>query len=113
MTTKQQRWAARNPDKARKYSREAQRRHHLRSKYGLSVEEYDALLHQQGGVCAICGRPETKHNQHGPCRLAVDHDHETGRVRGLLCSECNTGLGKFKDDETLIRRALDYLAGGG
>lgn len=109
MSTKQRRWAERNPERVRKYNRAAQRRHHLKSKYGITPEQYDALLDAQQGVCAVCRRPETKHNQHGPCRLAVDHCHSTGRVRGLLCSECNTALGKLGDDPVRLRRALDYL----
>lgn len=64
-----------------------QRAAHLRHAYSLTVEEYDALLASQGGVCAMCGKPPAKN------RLAVDHDHETGRIRGLLCRGCNGALG--------------------
>lgn len=79
----------------------------LRVSFGLTVEEYEKMLANQGGVCAICSgvqRPPGK-------RLAVDHDHSTGRVRGLLCFECNVGLGKFLDDPSRLRVALAYLEG--
>ena len=72
--------------------------------YGISNEDYQALLDAQGGVCAIC---------HNPCvsgkRLAVDHNHETGVVRGLLCTRCNPGIGYFQDDLALMHRAMAYL----
>lgn len=73
-------------------------------RYGLSVDEYESLLQKQGGVCAICK---------GQCptgwRLAVDHSHETGKVRGLLCLQCNTALGQFKDSPELLAHAIKYL----
>lgn len=83
-------------------NREAQRQRNLR-KFGLTVKEYDVLLERQGGVCAICNRPP------GGVRLAVDHSHETGQVRGLLCFNCNVAIGKLHDDPTLLLRAADYL----
>ena len=72
--------------------------------YGLEAEEYEAILEVQGGVCAICTqRPVSK-------RLAVDHDHRTGEVRGLLCSRCNHDLlGALHDSLELARRAVSYL----
>lgn len=79
------------------------------SKYGLSVEGYNELLESQNGVCAICQQPETFSIRGTVCELAVDHDHQTGKVRGLLCQHCNTAIGKFKEDPTLIRAAIDYL----
>ncbi len=71
--------------------------------YGLSIGAYDAMLEEQGGCCAICRRPPGKHG------LNVDHDHVTGAVRRLLCSNCNTGLGLFQEDPNLLRAALRYL----
>jgi hypothetical protein len=65
----------------------------------MTQEEYDALLQAQEGKCKICGAPPT----------AVDHDHETGEVRGLLCRACNLGLGYFKDSAELLQRAIAYL----
>jgi hypothetical protein len=78
---------------------------HLRKSFGLSVEDYDALLASQGGVCAICG----KHPNDAPKRFHVDHDHATGAVRGILCHTCNQGLGQFKDDVARMRAAVAYL----
>lgn len=75
-------------------------------KYGLTVAEWEAMLEAQGGVCAICGEPETAKNR---TVLAVDHDHATGRARGLLCHRCNRLLGHAGDDPEILRRAADYL----
>lgn len=75
-----------------------------RRRYGLEPEQYQLMVEEQSGVCAICKQP----NPDGK-RLSVDHDHETRRVRGLLCSGCNNGLGRFKDDSTLLRHAAAYL----
>jgi Recombination endonuclease VII len=63
------------------------------------------LFERQNGTCAICGREEWEKVK----VLGVDHDHKTGRVRGLLCTDCNMGLGKFKDDPALLRKAIKYL----
>src|ERR1051326_1383585 len=77
-------------------------------KWGITQAEYDRLLARQGGVCAICRR-----DRPGPKRrlLAVDHCHETGRIRGLLCMRCNTSLGAIGDSLDGARRFLDYLKG--
>lgn len=74
------------------------------NKYGLTIEEFNALSEAQNNVCAICGQPPR-----GKTRLSVDHDHETRRVRGLLCDPCNTGLGMFKDSPELLTAAIAYL----
>lgn len=74
--------------------------------YGLTVEQYDTMLTSQGGGCAICGTQTLP--ARGGC-FAVDHDHGTGAVRGLLCTECNSGLGMFKDRLDLVERAVVYL----
>lgn len=74
------------------------RNDHLRRKYGLTGDEYDRLLAAQGGLCAICRQPERLMGRGRVRRLAVDHDHRTGRVRGLLCASCNTILGHLRDD---------------
>lgn len=85
--------------------RASSRRHRLRV-YGLTPEDYDALLAKQDRACAICREP---------CRtgdaLVVDHDHDTGAVRGLLCRTCNLALGYLRDDPDLIAAAAAYLAG--
>jgi hypothetical protein len=78
--------------------------------YGLSPEAYEELHEAQGGRCAICLEPERARNRRGEIQpLAVDHDHATRRVRGLLCAECNIGLGKFRDRPDLLRAAVVYL----
>lgn len=74
---------------------------------GLTVEQYAEMLAAQGGRCAICGKtPEAQ-----GYRLAIDHDHETGENRGLLCWACNSGLGKLGDNVEGLEAALRYLAG--
>jgi len=74
----------------------------LKNNYGITVEYYKELFIQQGGECAICRKPQSEFNY----PLHVDHDHQTGKVRGLLCSGCNTGLGHF---EKLHKEMRDYL----
>lgn len=94
-------------DPAYRASRERQSaHHHLRRKYGVSIDDYDRMVEAQGGTCAICG---TTAPDEAGLRWNVDHDHETGAVRGLLCRNCNVGLGKFGDDIELLRRAIAYL----
>lgn len=100
-------WYRNNPQRAN----DNRRRWSLKKEYGLSVEEYDAMLAQQGGVCAICGQDEpNKHGRTGTrFRLSVDHDHETGAVRSLLCQKCNRAIGLFDDDPERLQAAVDYL----
>lgn len=101
-------WHNANQDK----SAEHRRRHHLLSRYGLTVEGYLALSEKQGGVCLICHQPEE-----GNLSLAVDHDHDCcpgertcGQcIRGLLCNRCNNGLGYFRHDTALLEQAAAYL----
>lgn len=76
-------------------------------KFGLTQSSYDALLKGQDYKCAICGSAETGTKRTN--NFNVDHDHNTGEVRGLLCHGCNTGLGAFKDDPALMVRAIEYL----
>ena len=84
----------------------------LRGKYGadFGVKELHAMAEAQGYKCAICERPETEIRNGLVKHLAVDHDHATGKVRALLCAACNTGLGKFKDDPDVLKKAIAYLA---
>ena len=73
------------------------------AKYGLTLESYDAMLAEQGGACKICGgKPSDR-------RLMVDHDHETGLVRGLLCNNCNRSAGLVHDRPELLRALADYI----
>jgi hypothetical protein len=76
------------------------RRDHLKRAFGITQEDLDALLASQGGTCAICRESKPEH---------IDHDHKTGRVRGVLCGPCNMGLGLFKDDQSRLKAAIDYL----
>ena len=82
----------------------SQRKSQLKVSYGLSIEAYESIFKFQNGACAIC----KGQNMDGK-RLAVDHCHSTGKIRGLLCSNCNNGLGRFKDDHGLLEAALIYL----
>jgi len=85
------------------------RNYALQRLYGLTAEQYDAMLVAQDGVCALCGNPPKPGGAFAASRLHVDHDHETGRVRALLCLNCNRGLGSFVDSPRLLRLAADYL----
>lgn len=78
--------------------------------YNLTVDSYSALSKQQNNVCAICGKtPFWNRNIKRPNRLHVDHDHETGKVRGLLCYNCNLLLGHCKNDVAILEKAIVYL----
>jgi len=91
----------------------ASRRHSLLKKYGITPEEYDAMLLEQGGICAICKSDKPWGFVTEPKRardfFCVDHDHTTGEVRGLLCQPCNIGLGSFKEDTYIMSLAINYL----
>jgi hypothetical protein len=99
-----------NPEKQKAYQREYYRTRPrrrrdtwLRCMYGISIEQYDLLFSQQDGACAVCHRRERT--------LSVDHDHQTGQVRGLLCRKCNAAIGALGDSVETVSRALDYLKG--
>jgi hypothetical protein len=96
-------WRSKHAARLREESGYGQR--YLR-KYGLTPENFELLLNRQGGVCAICGTPPSQKK-----RLAVDHNHKTGAVRGLLCDSCNHAIGEMKDSPSLLRRAAKYLDG--
>lgn len=85
------------------------RRERLKEKFGITEQEYDAMLVAQHGVCAICGMPERKIIRGVVPPLAVDHCHTTGNVRGLLCHACNIGLGMFRDNPGLLVKAIEYI----
>lgn len=89
-------WRSRNRDKVLD--------NNLRVRYGIRLTDYNRMLDEQGGCCAICGTREW--GRKGP---HVDHNHETGEVRGILCSGCNTGLGQFHEDPNRMRLAIRYL----
>jgi hypothetical protein len=97
-------WREKNPERAREIQRGCTIRFGLR-KFGLTVEQYDEMLAKQGGGCALCGKTEAENGR----RLPVDHCHATGRNRGILCHECNAGLGKLGDTPEALERALAYV----
>ena len=92
-------WKQKNPEKVKEYQRTTNLR-----KFGISKETYEKMFSEQNGVCAICKKPETFIHSRTKeiARLAVDHCHSSGKTRKLLCKNCNTALGLFKDDQFLI-----------
>lgn len=100
-------WRAENKEKVRAYER--------KTRYGIPHEEYSNLYRAQGGLCAVCKEPNKQANRNGRNSgagsrdLHVDHDHATGRVRGLLCTNCNLGIGHFGDKPELLSLAIEYL----
>lgn len=112
-------WEKANPERVRaQRSRSGKRTYQARTrearyirKYGITLEQYDAMWAAQGGVCAICGLLETQLTRGGsPRRLSVDHHHESGAVRALLCAQCNQGLGNFRENPDALVRAAAYLS---
>lgn len=85
------------------------RRKDILRKFGLSEATYESMLDEQDGLCMICQLPQSMTRLGKRLELSVDHDHATGRVRGLLCNNCNSMLGMAKDDPTLLRRGATYL----
>jgi hypothetical protein len=84
---------------------------HIKSRYGMSHEDYDRIWLEQGGRCPICESDLVKdHKKTVRGRARIDHCHATGKVRGILCNECNLAIGFFKEDTTAINRAAAYLA---
>lgn len=99
----QQKFRRIRPERVRQIERASK----LRRKYGLSLDAWNELARQQSFVCAICGT----HQMELERGLFVDHNHHTGKVRGLLCNPCNRGLGYFRDNTDLLQKAKDYLDG--
>lgn len=99
-----------HPDKQTRY--DAYRRSELVRKFGITQADWDELYELQGGVCAICGMPELAKGFRGKKAkvLAVDHDHKTGRVRGLLCQNCNFAISYIERSPHLLERWVSYLA---
>lgn len=131
-------WRRQNPEKSREHARRTREKHghryrqqnsaryaalseaersararrtreaHLARKFGLTLDEFNALRAAQANCCAICSMPFTEAVR-GDGAVAVDHDHRTGRVRGLLCFKCNAGIGYLRDSAVLLRMAASYL----
>jgi Recombination endonuclease VII. len=86
----------------------------LKAEFGITLEQYNQILEKQSGRCAICETKVTGVKERGKREhsLYVDHDHKTGKVRGILCNRCNFGIGQFKDDPQLLQKAAEYLVNG-
>jgi hypothetical protein len=89
----------------KKEMKEVSIRYNLKRQFNLTPEQYDDILTKQNGRCAICGI----HQSEIDYRLAVDHSHSTGNVRGLLCHQCNMGIGNLNDSVEILRKAIEYL----
>ncbi len=100
-------WALANPERA--YLLDANK--HLQRRFGITYAEYQKLLEKQGGACAICKKPETIKSKKRITRLAVDHCHTTGKIRGILCFKCNTSIGLVENNPELLNNIKNYLEG--
>lgn len=97
-------WASRHPDRIRDLN--------LRMCYGITLIQYNEILASQNGMCAVCNATDSGPSRKGSSKmepLYVDHCHQTGKIRGLLCRKHNTGLGYFSDDISILQRIIDYL----
>lgn len=90
-------------------NKDKQKSRQLQKQYNITLEEYNTLLKTQNHVCAICNNPETLMIKGKLCSLAVDHCHDTGKIRGLLCTKCNRGIGLLRHDIDLLQKAILYL----
>lgn len=90
----------------------SKRKHIVKSRYGISWEEYEEKFAFQDGMCAVCKKPLKLFTFEAKTKLEtahIDHSHTTGKIRGLLCSKCNSGLGLFQDSVVVLRNAVNYL----
>lgn len=86
------------------------RENNLKNRFNMSIEEYNVIFLKQRGRCAICSKPESNSDSKGNVKwLSVDHNHNTGDIRGLLCSSCNTGIGLLGDSVDTMKKAIKYL----
>lgn len=94
----------------RKRNLKKERHLQLMSTYKISLVEYERMLNNQNNLCVICKSPELSKSKNGKLmNLAVDHCHNSGKIRGLLCGKCNLGLGKFEDSIETLQNAINYL----
>jgi len=107
---------AANPDKHKEYTRksrekypDAERERHLKRSFNITAADYDRMHEEQNGLCAICFQPETKMSKGILYRLAVDHDHNTGKIRGLLCFKCNSAMGSFEKRNVPLENVIRFL----
>jgi hypothetical protein len=112
-------WALDHPEEIRKHAWRSRRKHrgerragHLWERYRLTPKAYDEMLAAQGGVCRVCKQLEatTDYRTGEPRHLAVDHCHETGRIRALLCQRCNTTLGRFREEPALLTALAEHAS---
>lgn len=101
MRAKQRKYNINNPRALRGYK--------LKQQFGITLEQYDKMFAFQGGVCAICGCPETASRNGKTLSLAVDHNHVTDKIRGLLCGHCNIALGLLNENPVIIKSLLKYI----
>lgn len=90
-------------------NREREKHYDLQKLYGATIEQFNGMAEKQNHLCAICEKPEGAIDRGKPRKLALDHCHATGKIRSLLCTNCNTGLGRFQDDSELLHKAIAYL----
>jgi hypothetical protein len=116
---RQKQYKINNPDKVSEHNKARRLRHgdnikeldkkynnnRLPHKYGITIEQYNEIFDKQGGKCSICGRHQSDLRR----RLCVDHNHATGKIRGLLCNKCNFILGYANDDVVILSKAIDYI----
>ena len=93
---------------AKVYTTDRRYASNLKEKFGITLEDYEVMMYSQNGCCAICGRSESEATERTK-RLCVDHDHDTGKIRSLLCHKCNKALGLFRESPQLLQKAVDYL----
>lgn len=98
-------YRSRNPERAKMH----RLRHTLKAKFGMTIEEYECLYNAQNGLCAICGKPEIATQNGRVKRLAIDHCHKTGKIRGLLCLHCNVAIAMIDEDEQAMVAAIAYV----
>jgi len=101
----QKEWKEKNKDRCAEYNRKS----NLKINYGISLEEYNNILNKQNGGCALCGMTQEESLKIDGRHLCVDHCHNTGINRGILCSNCNRGLGLLKDNVDIFKNAIEYL----
>ena len=94
-------WRTRNKQRIKQNTR----KNNYKRQYGITIDDWNEMFEEQHGCCAICG----KHQSDDPMRLHVDHNHETGQIRDLLCSNCNRMLGCAKEDAVILGKAIEYL----
>lgn len=92
-------------ERCKTQQKHAQRKLHLKTKFNMSVNDYENMMLKQNSNCAICGINQSEISK----KLCIDHCHQTGKIRGLLCNNCNSGIGMFNDSITLLASAKEYL----